>query len=149
MKNTITLAAATVISIGLIGCSGGPERIAFMNNEEISVMNANGMEKVQLTSDGHSKISADWSADEKMIVFDSEQDGDTDIFTMKSDGSEITQLTSNNDTDFLAYWSPNGNTIVFSSDRDGDFEIFTMNADGTEVYQITTNDEEIDLPDSS
>ncbi|MDG1839971.1 MAG: hypothetical protein P8J64_04450, partial [Dehalococcoidia bacterium] len=90
MKTHIALVTATLLFVALSACSGDPDRLAFMNNDEISVMNANGTEKIQLTSDGYTKVSADWSADEKQIVFDCDQDGDSEIYVMKSDGSEIT-----------------------------------------------------------
>lgn len=37
MKTQITLVAATLLLMGLSACSGGPDRLAFINDDEISL----------------------------------------------------------------------------------------------------------------
>jgi Tol biopolymer transport system component len=74
------------------------------------------------------------------IAFDSDRDGDTEIYVMNADGSGVTQLTNNLATDCQPAWSPDGKRIAFLSTRDGvDSEIYVMNADGTGVTQLTNN----------
>ena len=75
-----------------------------------------------------------------LIAFNSDRDGDWEIFVMNADGTDVRQLT-NNDDDGSPAWSPDGERIAFISTRDGDYEIFVMNADGTEVRQLTDNDD--------
>ena len=82
------------------------------------------------------------SATGDSIAFDSDRDGDYEIFVMNADGTEVRQLTDNDHDDEFAQWSPDGDSIAFQSDRDGDLEIFVMNADGTEVRQLTDNDDD-------
>ena len=72
----------------------------------------------------------------KKITFNSDRDGDNEIFVMNADGTGVTQLTDNDDWDRVPVWSPNGNKIAFSSDRYGDNEIFVMNADGSDVVSL-------------
>jgi hypothetical protein len=71
------------------------------------------------------------------IAFQSDRDGDDEIFIMNSDGSNLVQLTDNSDGDSHPTWSPDGSKIAFRSNRDGDWEIFTMNSDGSDVVQLT------------
>ena len=74
------------------------------------------------------------------IAFESDRDGDFEVFVMNADGTGVTQLTNNDDWDAVPAWSPNGKQIAFVSDRDGDLEIFVMNADGTGVTRLTDHD---------
>jgi Tol biopolymer transport system component len=95
-----------------------------------------------------------WSPDGSRIVFESDRDGNYDIFVMNADGSQIRQLTRNpfgrveeffakSPGDISPAWSPDGNQIVFSSGRDDAmwsfdaFNIYVMNADGSNVKNLT------------
>ena len=74
---------------------------------------------------------------EARIAFDSDRDGDFEIYVMNADGSNVTQLTHNYANDLVPDWSPDGGRIMFPSDRDGDWEIYVMNVDGSNVIQLT------------
>ncbi len=54
------------------------------------------------------------------ILFESERDGNFEIYIMNADGSNQTRLTNNIVTDKNAKWSPDGSKILFESIRDGD-----------------------------
>ena len=79
------------------------------------------------------------------IVFQSDRDGDWEIYVMNADGSHVLQLTQNTFADEYPVWSPDGNQIAFKSNRDGNFDIYVMNADGSEQRRLTNhpaNDED-------
>jgi Tol biopolymer transport system component len=79
------------------------------------------------------------------IVFQSDRDGDWEIYVMNPDESHTVQLTDNTAADEYPVWSPDGKQIAFKSDRDGNFEIYVMNADGTNQRRLTNhsaNDED-------
>ena len=71
------------------------------------------------------------------IVFQSDRDGDWEIYAMNVDGSNLIQLTFNSASDGYPVWSPDGTQIAFESNRDGNFEIYVMNADGSEQRRLT------------
>ena len=74
------------------------------------------------------------------IAFDSDRDGDFEIFRMKADGTGQRQLTHNDETDYGAAFSPDGKRIAFFSMRDGNGEIYVMRADGTRERNVSQND---------
>ena len=73
------------------------------------------------------------------IVFYSDRDGNSEIYTMNSDGSNQTRLTFNESRDNAPTWSPNGQQIVFHSYRNGNAEVYVMNADGTNPRNLTNH----------
>jgi TolB protein len=73
------------------------------------------------------------------IAFESQRDGNAEIYVMNPDGSGETNLTNNPAFDTTPAWSPDGARIAFGSLRDGDFEIFVMNADGTNPVNLTNS----------
>jgi Tol biopolymer transport system component len=79
------------------------------------------------------------------IAFQSNRDGNNEIYVMNPDGSDQTRLTFDSRNDRRPDISPSGREIVFSSNRitetnrEGDFEIFVMNSDGSDVRQLTFN----------
>jgi Tol biopolymer transport system component len=84
--------------------------------------------------------------DNGKIAFDSDRDGDIDIWTMSPRGGNLVNLTANSGAfDGLSSWRADGRRLAFMSDRrtatnlEGDTEIFVMNADGSNQRQITFN----------
>jgi TolB protein len=71
------------------------------------------------------------------ILFDSNRDGNSDIYVMNADGTNLLNLTNHLAKDEMATWSPDGQKIAFVSDRDGNQELYLMNADGTNVTRLT------------
>jgi len=74
------------------------------------------------------------------IVFQTNRDGNEEIYTMNADGTSRVNLTRHQGGDVDPHWSADGHRIVFASNRDDDsnFEIFTMNDDGSGVSQLTS-----------
>jgi Tol biopolymer transport system component len=71
------------------------------------------------------------------IVFESNRDGNDEIYTMNSDGSNQTRLTFNEASDSSPDWSPNGRQIAFVSKRDRNKEVYVMGADGSNPRNLT------------
>ena len=122
----------------------GVEKIAWMSdrsgNMDIWVMDVDGSNPVQLTTDPAEDWFPDWSPGAERIVFASWRAGNSDIWVMDADGSNQTQLTTNASGDFNPVWSPDGTRIAFNSRRDGgDSDIWVMDADGSNLVQLTTD----------
>jgi Tol biopolymer transport system component len=73
------------------------------------------------------------------IAFQSDRDGNYEIYVMNPDGTGQTRLTNNNYDDGAPAWSPDGTKIAFHTNRDGNHEIYTMNTDGSGQTRLTNN----------
>jgi len=80
-----------------------------------------------------------WSPDGSRIVFQSNCEGNDEIYVMNADGSHPIRLTNNTKSDGGPRFSPDGSRIVFVSERDGNTEIYLMNADGSGQKRLTNN----------
>ena len=80
------------------------------------------------------------------ILFMSDRDGDSDLYTMNADGTGVRALTDNAVNDWSGNYSPDGSQVAFDGDHDGDVEIFTIAADGTDLRQLTDNNHEDAFP---
>jgi TolB protein len=65
------------------------------------------------------------------IAFESDRDGNEEIYVMNRDGTNQKRLTNNPGRDGSFSWSPDGSKISFVSERDGVIGIYVMDADGT------------------
>ncbi|HVL97633.1 MAG TPA: hypothetical protein VM266_17395 [Solirubrobacteraceae bacterium] len=111
---------------------------------QIWTMNADGSDQTgPLTSQGSQSFMGDWSPDGTKLVFQSNRDGNFEVYVMNADGSNQVNLTNNATTgrnnDSQPAWSPDGTKIAFHSNRDGNSNIHVMDADGTNVVNLTAD----------
>ena len=94
-----------------------------------------GLRLTALTGDFRPRYSPDGSK----IIFQSNRDGQPEIYVMNSDGTAQTRLTNNPAGDTAPAWSPDGTKILFTSLRDGPMNpaLYVMNADGTNQTRVT------------
>ncbi|HET9295023.1 MAG TPA: protein kinase [Gemmatimonadales bacterium] len=78
------------------------------------------------------------SPDGKWLAYDSDLNGNADIFLVASAGGTSRQITNDPADDLAPAWSPDGSEIAFHSFRTGNRDIFTMNTDGSGVTQVTS-----------
>ena len=105
-------------------------------NHSTSVTDVRVFEEMQSFLDGLEKrnTSVDGSG---LIAFNSEREGNTDIYVMNTDGSDQKRLTDDPGYDAWPAWSPDGAEIAFVSDRGGNADIYLMDADGSNLRQLT------------
>jgi TolB protein len=66
------------------------------------------------------------SPDGKRVAFDSQSDGNDEIYLINSDGSGLLRLTRNRASDTSPQFSKDGGRIIFSSNRNGKSAIFEV-----------------------
>lgn len=143
-------------------------RIAFHADREgsrdIYVMDADGSNVVQLTSDPFSRAyflrsptdaTPAWSPTDDRLAFSSGRDNrmmsyvDLDIYTMAADGSGLTVLTPGDAVDLSPCWSPDGTKLAFSRldlfadstfpREDSTWDIYAIDIDGAHEFRLTTD----------
>jgi Tol biopolymer transport system component len=125
-------------------------------DEEIYVMNADGTDVRQLTSNADFDSAPSWSPDGKWILFERAPAGtftpgteaqEKDIYVMRADGTDVRRLTDSPGLDEGPEFSADGTKIAFSSARDGQQEIYVMDSDGANPRRLTDNPARDESPD--
>jgi serine/threonine-protein kinase len=123
---------------------GGGQKVAFSSFDgdffQLQLMNRDGSELVTLSSPGADYLNPAWSPDGTRLLFESNIDGDYDIYVIRPiEGAIPSNLTNDEFTNSYARWSPDGEQIAFWSDRDGKRQIYVMNADGSNPQNISNS----------
>ena len=88
---------------------------------EIWVMNADGSNKRQVTSNGKANFGPYFFPDGKRIIFSSNMDDprgrNFDLYKINVDGTGLERLTFNDTFDGFPMFSPDGKKLVFASNR--------------------------------
>ena len=87
-----------------------------------------------------------FSPDGTKIAFQSNRDGNAEIYVMNRDGSGIRRITNHPLSDTTPTWSPSGNQIAFVSDRTGSPQIYVVDADGLNFRPLTVGLESVLRP---
>lgn len=93
-----------------------------------------------LTTNSFDDRYASYAPNGGKIVFESNREGNWQIYLMNSDGSEQDRLVTNNYNDRRPSWHPSGEMILFESDRSGKFQLYTLDLNNLQVKQLTAID---------
>ena len=117
-------------------------KIAFSDFSDIYVMNTDGSNVIQLTDHPAKDRAPTWSADGTQIAFQTDRDGDDEIYAVDAELGEQGGLLINlsnapNANDVQPAWSADGSQIAFMSTQDGT-NIYVMDAAGTNKKKLTS-----------
>ena len=103
------------------------------------VVGGGATQTVTVTSGAPDTLTIAVTCVARRLVFESDRDGNTEIYAMNTDGTGLVRLTNDAGADVLPAWSPDSATIAFSSDRShpGGLDIWVMHPDGTSPTQLT------------
>ena len=76
---------------------------------------------------------------QEVIAFESQRDGNPEVYVTNVDGTNQRRLTFNSAFDGEPAFSPTGEKIAFTSYRDGNSEIYIMSADGSLQTNLTNH----------
>lgn len=104
-------------------------------------MNLDGSGRRQLTDDPANDSAPAVSPDGTRIAFESDRDGNYEIYVIDARGGNPVRLTTDPARDLAPAWSPDGRQLVFTSDRDNraSADVYRMNADGSGVERLTSD----------
>ncbi|MEZ5318716.1 MAG: hypothetical protein R2752_15055 [Vicinamibacterales bacterium] len=136
----------SVVREGAPSWSPDSARLVFYREQpnhkaDLFVMAANGTAVEQLTFTEHADEGGPaFAPDGQRIAYDTDQDGNFEIYAMDLAGRTTRRLTTNPGRDVAPAWSPDGSRIAFMSDRDSapEFDLYLMDADGANVERLTT-----------
>jgi len=84
-----------------------------------------------------------------IIAFESNRDGQSDIYISNPATGSFNRLTSDPGVDSQPSLSSDGTRVAFTSNRTGNNDIFVMNADGSGQTNLTNNPADDSFPDWS
>jgi Ca2+-binding RTX toxin-like protein len=104
----------------------------------IAVINADGS-GFRIVGEGRNQaVNPTWSPDGRTVAFETNRDGDFEIYSVRLDGTQLRNLTTaHQGDDRMPAWS--GDTIAFISNRDRKadqlygFALFTISPDGSNL----------------
>jgi Tol biopolymer transport system component len=107
---------------------------------DLFIMKADGSDRQPLVSDAANEGSPAMSPDGRRLAFESDRDGNVEIYVMDLGTKAIQRLTHDPAEDRSPAWSPDGSRIAFTSDRGGraSADLYTMKADGSDVQRLST-----------
>jgi Tol biopolymer transport system component len=81
-----------------------------------------------------------WSSDGKQMTFNSQRDGNYEVYVMNANGSNPRNISqSPKSTEGLADWSPDDRRLVMYSDRSGNKEVYIIDLASGQWTNITNN----------
>ncbi|MEM7087143.1 MAG: hypothetical protein AAF489_13230 [Bacteroidota bacterium] len=95
----------------------------------------NGEEKVLTHHEADDRYGS-YSPDGAHIIFESNRDGNWEIYSMDADGKNQQRLTNNEADDRRPSWHPNGKKIIFESDRSGTNQLYVLSLRNRKIKPV-------------
>ncbi|WP_119070420.1 PD40 domain-containing protein [Aggregatilinea lenta] len=97
-------------------------------NSVIYLMDANGDDPHAISDPNGDATNQVWSPDDQLIAYQSNLDGDLDIYVYDVASGETREVTGNGIADYAPMWRCDAQTLVFTSDLPGNPDIYETDA---------------------
>ena len=116
------------------------DHIAFIYAEDLWVANPDGSNPRRLTVDEGIESNPVFSPDGKLIAFNGQYDGNTDVYVIPVEGGIPKRLTWHPSADLVRGFSPDGKSVLFISQRSlftsRYYQLFTVPVTGGPATQL-------------
>jgi hypothetical protein len=102
------------------GKSSGSDRV------ELKVVKLDGSLVRDITLNYHGDWLPSWSPNGLQLVYETNRDGNSEVYVVDADGRNTRNLTNHEANDLWPTWSRDGHLVAFSSSRSGSEEIFVQ-----------------------
>ncbi len=117
----------------------GKSLVVVMKRGDFSVLEivalADGRRTPLVRSNG-AMYGPDWSPDSRLVAYNSDEDGDQEIFIADRDGDGTVRITDNDVADHLPVWSPDGRRLIYTTESVEGEVIMVVDADGRHREQL-------------
>jgi Tol biopolymer transport system component len=121
----------------------------FGDNSVIMVMNADGTGVTPVSDPNGDANLHVFSPDDTLIAYQSDLDGDLDIYVYQFASDQTRLVTDNVIDDYAPTWWCNANVVVFTSDITGDSNLFETPAEPIDAPPILVETEATQLTDEA
>ncbi|MEP6986523.1 MAG: hypothetical protein ABI970_13040, partial [Chloroflexota bacterium] len=110
-------------------------------NSNVFVMGAQGGKIIPVTNFEGNSSHPTWSANSQLLAYQSDKDGDSDIYTYDLSSGETLQLTNNKVNDYAPSFLCDGSKLLYNSDGGGKANIYQIDAlaPDNSPQQLTTD----------
>jgi len=98
------------------------------DNSVIYLMDADGSNPEAITSPDEDATNHAWSPLDTLIAYQSDKDGDLDVYIYELPTGNTRQLTDNSIQDYAPTWMCDGTQVLFTSDIQGNPDIYEADA---------------------
>jgi len=82
----------------------------------------------------------DLSPDGRYLIYESDDDGDLELYVRDLQTDEVRQITSNEDPDWSPTWSPDGRFVAYAGVLDENPDIYTVDVETLAVERLTSHE---------
>ena len=107
------------------------------SDQELYVVDADGTDRVRLTSNRLPDVFGGWSPDGSRVAYAEGTGGSQELYVVDADGTDRVQLTSNRLPDMFGGWSPDGSQFVVANDYWRDRKLFIVDVAARTTRQLT------------
>jgi Tol biopolymer transport system component/DNA-binding winged helix-turn-helix (wHTH) protein len=105
-------------------------------SETLWALNADGSNPKQIIPENRISNNLSLSDDGRVLIFDSNRSGSTEIWRADGDGANLRQLTTGG-RNSQPHVSPDGKLVVYRSSREGTGALWSISTEGGEPIRIT------------
>ncbi len=118
------------------------------DNSVIYVMDRDGSNVERISAENANAMNHTWSADDTVIAYQSDLDGDLDIYAWEAESGATRLITDNDIPDYAPTWICDSTTVVFTSDVTEDPNIFNTPALPIDADPILVDEEANQMTDN-